>query len=153
MNYQQKFINLRKLQIPFTNLRAFYTLIVVTLSRSIYIPFLALIINSRYLVIFIENLLLPISRYRPTASNLYIIYLTLALYSILLLLKYINTLSIQAEYYLSKKSYNTQLIYYQKVLGVLARLKGVTIYLQSLNYVQKAIFYLLPLAIQILQKA
>ena len=58
-----------------------------------------------------------------------------------------------AEQKSSSSSQSTQLIYRQKVLRAFARLKGVTSYSYRLNQVRNAVFYLSPLAMQILQKA
>ncbi len=116
-------------------------------------PFSILIIKLRYFVVFTSNLHFLISIYKPVSYSLLSTFQTQSQYYFRLLLVQINTSLRQAEQNSLEYSLNVQLIYRQKVLRELAILNKVTSYLNSLKRVQKAVFYLLPLATQILQKA
>ncbi len=116
-------------------------------------PFPTLIIKLRYFVVFTLNSYFLISIYRPVFQSLLRTFQTQSQCCFRLLSVQINTLSRQAKQNSLRYSLKVQLIYYQKVLRELAILKEVTSYLKRPKRVQKAVFYLLPLAIQILQKA
>ena len=116
-------------------------------------PFPALIIKPRYLVVFTLNSHFLISTYSPASQSLLRTFCIQSQCYYKLLSMQINTSSRQAKQNSSRYSLKVQLIYCQKVLREFAILKEVTSYLKRLKRVQKAIFYLSPLVIQILQKA
>ena len=102
-----------------------------------------LIIQLRYLTVDILNKLFSISSLSLVSLN-YFNTLYMSYQCFIQLFKQITILSKYAKQYMSNRSYNTQLIYYQNTIGALVSLNSITKYLYILYYILKAIFYLLP---------
>ena len=116
-------------------------------------PFLASIINPKYFINLTSNSYLLILSYNPTSFIYQRTFYIYSRYSFLNPEEQTRISSIYIEQNSSRKSLRAQLIYFQKVLGVFTKLKGVISYSQSPYYIRKAIFYSSPLVIRILQKA
>ena len=146
-------MKLIKLYTPFIDLGASQLRIAFTFSGFIYILTLTLIINLRYFIDQTLNSHLLIFNYSPTSYSRHSTFYIYSLYLASIPLEYTKILLIYTKQNSLRQSLNIQLIYFQKVLGVLASPNSVTSYLQSLYLIQKAIFYLSPSIIRILQKA
>ena len=101
-----------------------------------------LIIQLRYLTVDILNKLFSISSLSLVSLN-YFNTLYMSYQCFIQLFKQITILSKYAKQYMSNRSYNTQLIYYQNTIRALVSLNSITKYLYNLYLILKAIFYLL----------
>ena len=125
----------------------------LTFSGSICIPLPASIINPRYLVLLVLNSHLLISICKPASHSRASTWCTCSLCRCRDPSVKISILSKYADANLSRKSRNVQLIYYWKVLGALAKLKGITSYSNRPNQVLNAVIHSCPGTIRILWKA
>ena len=132
INFQQKFINPRKLYIAFAKLRASYSLIALTFLGSICTPFLTLIINPKYFIDQTLNLYFKILSQSLALSKHSRTCYTQAQCQDNKLLVQTRMLLIYIEQNLSRSPFRHLLIYFQKELEVFTKLKGVTLYLYSL---------------------
>lgn len=150
INYRQKLAKPRNPRTPFTIVGASHLSIAYTFSGSILMPSPARTINPRYFVSIHPNSHFLRSRCSPTSRSLERTFLTCSQCSLISPSEQIKISSRYTEQKSSRYSRSAQLIYFQKELGALARLKGVTSYSQSPYLVRKAVFHSSPLATRIL---